>query len=63
MTIFNRPITDDDMFNIASYMDDEIREDLHSQLAPCSPETFISAYLEKDPDFEDLLTAEFDFRR
>ena len=62
MMIYNRPITQEDMDVIGSYMDDEIREDLHLKLAPCTPETFISAYLERDPSFLDLLQNEFDFR-
>ena len=61
MTIFGRPITQDDMDNIASYMDDEIREKLHGQIAPCSPEEFIWAYIREDPSFEDLLEQEFNF--
>ena len=44
---------------IASYMNDEIREDLHFKLAPCEPEEFLAAYIERDPDFEDLLKNEF----
>ena len=27
-------------------MDDEIREELHSELAPCSDEEFLEAYME-----------------
>ncbi len=61
MTIYGRRITQEDMNNIGSYMDDEIREDLHSKLAPCSPDVFISAYLELDPDFLVLLQNEFDY--
>jgi hypothetical protein len=49
------------MNEIASYMDDEIREELHSQLAPCTHEEFIKAYLERDPDFIEILHNEFDF--
>lgn len=45
--------------NIASYMNDEIREDLHFEMAPCEPEEFLRAYVEKDPDFEELLNSEF----
>ena len=63
MTIYERKITQDDMDNIATYMDDEIRERLHSELAPCEPEEFLAAYLEKDPEFEELLGREFDFVR
>lgn len=29
------------------YMDDEIREDLHIKMAPCTDEEFLAAYLEK----------------
>lgn len=66
MTIYGRKITDEDMKNIATYMDDEIREELHSKLAPCSHEEFIDAYLDKvkfdcDDDFEEILYSEFDF--
>jgi hypothetical protein len=63
MTIYGRKITQDDMDNIATYMDDEIRERLHFELAPCEPEEFLAAYLEKDPEFEEMLEREFDFNR
>ena len=33
-----------DMDVIAAYMDNDIREDLHMQLAPCDPQVFIDAY-------------------
>jgi hypothetical protein len=33
--------------NVVSYMDDDIREELHSKLAPCEPQEFINAYVEK----------------
>lgn len=63
MTIYdNEKITQRDMDVIASYMDDEIREDLHADLAPCAPEEFLNAYLERDPDFLKLLKNEFDFK-
>ena len=48
-----------EMENIACYMNDEIREDLHFKMAPCEPEEFLKAYVEKDPDFEELLRSEF----
>ena len=41
MTIHGRKITDADMHDISGYMDDEIREAIHAQLAPCSNEEFI----------------------
>lgn len=53
-------LTQDLMNTIASYMDDEKRENLHTKLAPCSPEDFLKAYVESDPEFEELLKSEFD---
>lgn len=44
---------------IASYMDDEIREDLHQELAPCSFEEFLNAYVKRDEKFKEILTNEF----
>lgn len=45
---------------IASYMDDEIREEVHAEAAPCSNRYFLESYLEKDSNFEYLLAEEFD---
>lgn len=45
--------------NIATYMNDKIREELHNTITPCEPEEFLRAYVEKDPDFEELLNSEF----
>lgn len=61
MTIYGRTITDEDMRNIADYMDDTIREELHSKLAPCTNEEFLRAYIDRDPDILDILRNEFDF--
>lgn len=47
------------MDTIASYMDDNIREDLHFRIAPCSPDLFLREYIKRDPDFVDLLKSEF----
>lgn len=44
---------------IVNYMDDEIRETVHSEIAPCTEEEFLSRYIELDPDFERLLKNEF----
>lgn len=44
---------------IAIYMDDDKREQVHAELAPCKPEEFLARYCELDPDFEDLLKSEF----
>ncbi len=61
MTIYGRKITNNDMAIIADYMLDDIREELHAQLAPCSNEQFLRAYLDRDPDFIEILRREFDF--
>ena len=47
------------MDNIATYMDDDIREDLHCKLASCEPELFLQEYIKRDPKFERLLWEEF----
>lgn len=44
---------------IAAYMDDDKREQVHFELAPCDPEEFLRRYLELDPDFEDVLKSDF----
>ena len=44
---------------ITSYMNDDLREEVHAELAPCSPKDFLARYLELDPDFQDLLDDEF----
>lgn len=48
------------MDKIATYMDDEKREQVHFELAPCTPEAFLKRYVELDPNFEELLKNEFD---
>lgn len=45
--------------NIATYMNDKIKEELHNTITPCEPEEFLKAYVERDPDFEELLSSEF----
>ena len=62
MTIYGKTITQKDMDIIASYMNDEIREDIHNALAPCLPDEFIKEYLERDPEFIELLKNEFEFK-
>ena len=44
---------------IAVYMDDDKREQVHFEFAPCDPEEFLKRYLELDPDFEDVLKSDF----
>lgn len=50
------------MNDIAIYMDDERREKVHFELAPCTPEEFLNRYIELDPEFETLLWSEFSIR-
>lgn len=47
------------MNTIVTYMDDETREQVHFELAPCRPEKFLKRYLELDSDFAELLYNEF----
>lgn len=61
MTIYGRAITNDDMCNISDYMIDEIREELHGKLAPCSNEKFLQEYIKRDPEILEILRNEFDF--
>ena len=44
---------------IAGYMNDEIREQVHAELAPCTPEEFLIRYLQLDCEFIKLLLSEF----
>ena len=44
---------------IVGYMDDDIRENVHNDLAPCSEEEFLDEYVNRDPEFEKLLHEEF----
>ena len=40
---------------IVNLMNDEIREQVHMELAPCTDEEFLKRYLELDPEFENVL--------
>lgn len=44
---------------IGTYMDDDKREQVHFELAPCEPEEFLKRYLELDPEFKGVLKTEF----
>lgn len=52
-------ITQELMDTVTTYMNDDIREDLHSRLAPCEPDLFLREYVKRDPEFEKLLYDEF----
>lgn len=55
----NFEISNELMNTIATYMLDEEREQVHSELAPCTHDEFLKRYIELDPDFEELLYKEF----
>lgn len=59
LPFFEFDVTQELMNTISSYMDDEIREQVHGELAPCEPEEFLRRYLELDPEFLELLENEF----
>ena len=40
-------------------MNDDIREQVHAELAPCTPEEFLTRYLQLDCKFINLLLSEF----
>lgn len=44
---------------IVNLMNDEIRERVAFELAPCTEEEFLKRYLELDPDFQNVLDSEF----
>ena len=44
---------------VCNLMNDEIREQVNTEVAPCSNRTFIKHYLEYDPDFAQVLDGEF----
>lgn len=50
-------ITQDLLDEIATYMNDDIRESLHGDYD--NPEEFLKAYVEKDTDFKEILETEF----
>lgn len=52
-------ISEDLQEKIASYMRDDIREDVHGDLAPCTPEEFDREYLKRDPEFRNLMADVF----
>lgn len=40
---------------LVELMNDDIREAVHAELAPCTNEEFLERYLELDPDFQATL--------
>lgn len=52
-------ITQEKMDAIAVLMDDETREKVHRESAPCEPIEFLKRYCELEPRFETVLKNEF----
>lgn len=53
-------LTQETFEEICTYMNDEIREQVHGELdLPFTPEEFLNRYLELDPGFAELLNSEF----
>lgn len=52
-------INDNTMSSLVALMDDETRERVHFELAPCSNESFLKKYCELVPEFEKTLKDEF----
>lgn len=46
--------------SIVNLMDDDMRERVHGEMAPCTEQKFLSRYLEYVPEFEDVIRGEFD---
>lgn len=52
-------VKDDIMDAIVVLMDDDIREKVHGELAPCTNREFLTRYCELVPEFEEVLNSEF----
>lgn len=44
---------------IVSLMDEDARERVHYEMAPCTELEFLERYIQLDPDFENVLYREF----
>lgn len=59
--MIRKNLTIDELSVIAMYMDDDIREKVHNELAPCTAYEFLTRYCELDENFIDILENEFHF--
>ena len=50
-----KEVTNEEMNDIALYMNDDLREAIYREIAPCTNEEFIIAYCNTEPSFEDCL--------
>ena len=44
---------------LATYMNDELREELHGDTRLDTDQKFIDEYIKRDPDFKSLILSEF----
>lgn len=54
-----KKLTNEIMEAIVVLMNDEKREQVHNELAPCEHDEFLCRYVELDPEFENILKSEF----
>ena len=52
-------ITERTLKSVAYYMNDDIREKVHFELAECTPEEFLKRYIELDKSILSVLESEF----
>ena len=48
-------VTQQQLDELATYMYDDIREELHAKLAPCTPDEFLAAYVKRDPEIKSIM--------
>ena len=48
-------ITQEEIEILAMYMDNDVRERVHSELAPCTPTEFLKRYLIYEPGFSTVV--------
>lgn len=56
---YDSHITKQEMDALVSYMDDDIREKVHLELAPCTNEEFLIRYMELDSNLEEVMEQQF----
>lgn len=54
-----KKLTNEIMEAIEVLMNNEKREQVHNELAPCDHDDFLRRYVELDPEFENILKSEF----
>lgn len=54
-----KKVEDKTMDAIVVLMDNDLREKVHFEIAPCSNEEFLKRYCELNPQFESVLKSEF----